>query len=486
MTRRLAGPAGATGLAERAGETIRLARGAADMAGDIGRLVSGFAGVTEAFNDLDFTEPGGTLELRRRVQQVTCLRIELPTVDALQLASVVVDADGVDDFSAETTSTASSLSKNFQQALQQGFLFDPDNTETAMRTTRQQRPWLEFAFEHPVMLQRIRLRNVPDHDELGLRNRGIQVLVRSADGCWSTIYDGVERERLFVQAVERRYAGQTLPQRARARVGRLLGRTHEGEQQLTDEDLLPAVCGGDLAKILTGIRLGDYTNADADLGRLDLSPAQKTRFRALVNERIAGRQLEWNLHGISRTFRFWSEQERSDYVGFAADVVDCLRDLNDNVCFGFGTALAIVRDQELIPHDNDADVIIGFDPSQASTLREGRKLIRQCLQDHGYRVSKSRVAHHWVQPSGGGPKLDAFAGIFEGDVISWYPGNRGRLTRQMMFPPQYWSFLGHSCPVPHEPKRYLEQIYGPDWKTPDPHFRHNLSQIRRQYKDIRD
>lgn len=359
MTLRLAGDGGGlNSLSKRTRDAVSLARGNADMTGDIDQLVSGFMKVAEAFHDLAFVIGGGTLELKRRIPEVTCLRIELPNTGALQLASVLIEADGVDDLVAQTTRTASSVSKGSQEKLDQGRLFDPDNTTTAVSTMRQKQPWLEIEFDHPVTVQKIRLRNTSD-EQLSLRNRGIQVLVRSGDGWWNTIYDGLERERSFVHAVERRYAGQTLPQRAGARLGRLAGRrSAETEQALPGPDTVPTESGADLVKILTRIQLGDYRYVEADLRRVRLEPEQKVKFRTLVTDRIAGRKREWSSHGIKRTFRFWSEQEKQDYVGFSVDVVRCLQELNENASLGFGTVLGLVRDHDLIPHDDDADVIV--------------------------------------------------------------------------------------------------------------------------------
>lgn len=487
MTVRLVGEdAGLSRLTGRARDAVRLARGDADMTGGIDQLVAGFVNVVESFPDLAFATAGGTLELARTIPEVTCVRIGLPAVGALRLASVLIDADEVEDLAAETTRRATSLSKGFQHTLEQGLLFDPDNTATAVSTARRQQPRLEITFDRPVTLRKIQLRNVAD-GELSLGNRGIQVLVRSGEGVWNTIYDGVQRERTFVHAVERRYAGQTLPQRAGTRFSRLVRRqSAESACGSLGADAVPIDRGADLIKILTELQLGDYRYVESNLRRVDLDPDQLARFRAGANTHLlAERKREWSLHGIKRTFRFWSEQEKQDYVGFAVDVVRCLQDLNENASLGFGTVLGLVRDHDLIPHDDDADVVIGFEPDQAATLSDGRKLIKQCLQDHGYIISKDRVAHYWVESPGIRRKLDAFAGIFEGDRISWYPGKRGVLTRQMMFPPTYIDRFGHSCPVPRETERYLETIYGPDWKTPDPNFRHAKSETRPEYASLR-
>lgn len=470
----------------RVRDTARLVRGNADMTGGIDELVAGFTKAVDAFGDRGFSKPGGTVELRHRIPEAQCVRIELPGTRALQLASVLIDADGIEDPAGHTKRTISSASKVDQQTLQQGLLFDRDNRAVAVQTKRQKQPWLEITFDQPVTLRKITLRNIADPEKSLGAVRGLQVLVRSGAGTWDTIYDEVASERAFVRAVERRYAGQTLPQRAGTRIGRIFKRTSDdGERPESGEDVVPVDRGADLMKILTNVWLGDYADVESYLRRVDLPQEQKSRFRARVNEQIAPRQREWSLHGIKRTFRFWSEQEKRDYVGFAVDVVRCLQDLNENVSLGFGTVLGLVRDRDLIAHDDDADVIIGFEPEQAATLEQGRELIKQCLQDHGYIISKDRLSHYWVEAPGIRRKLDAFAGIFEGDGIAWYPGRRGVLTRQMVFPPTYIERFGHSCPVPRETERYLEQIYGSDWRQPNPNFRHRKSEIRQQYDSLR-
>jgi hypothetical protein len=458
---------------------------ATDDSTAIDRLVTGFVKLTRSFSDLDFAGRGGALDLRRRLPSVSRVRIELPKLESLQLATIVIKAEGVSDLRQETTATVSSMVAESREAWQQRLLFDPANTATAVHTKKQQRPWLEIAFDRPVNVTRIFLRNVDDADSG--RARGIQVLARSQDHGWTTIYDGWRRERAFSHAVERQSA-RWIPTR-----GSAVRADPRCESQPPTKHVIPAVDSAsagaiaDLVGILTNIQLRDDAEIRRELASIELPAEDKARFKTRVNRWIAEPELEWNIHGISRTFRFWSEQQKQDYVGFAVDVTDCLRDLTDNVCFGFGSVLAVVRDHDLIPHDDDADVIVGFEPGQASTLAEGRKLIRECLGDHGYTVTaKNRYAHHFVWRRAGGQKLDAFAGIFEGNTISWYPGRRGLLTRDIMFPPSYRPLLGQACPVPQQPETYLEQIYGPDWQTPKPEFRHRWEDAREEYQDIRD
>jgi hypothetical protein len=217
---------------------------------------------------------------------------------------------------------------------------------------------------------------------------------------------------------------------------------------------------------------GDYKAARTALDKADLDDATQRRFRAVVNrELLADRSREWTVHGPQRCFRFWSDEEKVDYVRRAADTARDLAELSPNVCFGFGAALSVVRDGDLIPHDDDLDIIIGFDPEEAASLPAALKLVEQHMRGKGYVVRGNFMAHRHVAV-GRNKHVDVFVGLFEGDDIAWYPGKRGGLTRAIMFPATSRQLLGVACPLPAQPETYLERLYGPTWHTPDPNFRH--------------
>ena len=441
------------------------------MAIDLEGLVDDFVELAEGYSDLDFSAPYGRLNVTRQVPDVTCLRIELPWPNKteLQLASVLIDADGLDDPVAQTERRMSSAwSDEHAELLQRGDLFKPKRRQAAVRTKWEDRPWLEIEFKQPVDLRRLRLRNIGGNGPGGssTRVRGIHVLVRTTDGWWTTIYDGWQREREFLQKVERKYSGAPLARSLETKVRRRLNRPATPQDHRVE---------GDLIKILASMQIGTYNTLKVfkDLNRVGLSLEEVAQLQRLVTDKIlAKRQMEFNLHGLRRTFRFWSEAEKRRYLEFTVDVANCLRKLNDNVCLGFGSVLAVVRDHELLPHDDDLDVIIGFDPDQAATLAEGRELVKKCLTDNGFKVVGNFTSHTWVYPPWGGSKIDAFVSIFEGDSIAWYPSRRGTLTRDVMFPPSEQALMGIDCPVPRQPEAYLEGVYGPGWATPDPHYRH--------------
>lgn len=488
---------------------------------DLVDLVDGFVRLVDSsFPDIGFTGSEGEIELTEPIAAVTVLRLELPTTEFLHLASVLIEADGLDDPVAQTTRTMSSAWKDYEQILEQGRIFDPENSDKGFHTRKETLPWMEISFDQPRDVSRVRLVNCAGPNSV--RGRGIAVGVRTADGRYRTVYDGAAREREFIHAAEdyaNRYpesaknpespqspgADSTtkgahsttkgpelvegLISRARSMVGALRGpstssgRSGAGSGPLgaASSDVDPLV--PKLVKIMTMIALQDDTAVRWALERSGGSPDQVRQFRTEVNRRLLfARERELTSHGVRRSFRFWTPQQQQSYLGFALDVVEALRELTPNVCFGFGSALAIVRDQELIPHDDDLDVLIGFEPEQAGTHTEGRQLIRDCLTAKGFKITGGMTAYQWVTRSTGGTRLDVFIGVFEADDISWYPGKRGALTRDMMFPPVEREFLGRQCPVPTRAEAYLEQIYGPGWVHPDPGFKHTWDPT--QYADI--
>ena len=184
------------------------------------------------------------------------------------------------------------------------------------------------------------------------------------------------------------------------------------------------------------------------------------------------RALEWTAHGPTRSFRFWTPEEKVEYVRLTVSVAAALRELTPHVCFGYGAALAVVRDGDLIPHDDDLDLIVAFEPGEARTLPEAHALVEEHLRARGFAVKGDFFGHRHVAATPGAKNVDVFSGLFEGDRISWYPGTRGALDRRTMFPTSEGELLGVACPLPAHPVTYLETIYGPGWSTPDPGFRH--------------
>lgn len=402
------------------------------------------------FPELGHLGPGGVLRVPVDVGPVTRLRLELPR-QFLHLQSIgLTTADG-SDAAAGAEVTASSWYGRYGEQFDPARLFDWDSPRgTVVHTEKDDPSWVEVSFARPVQLTEVRLRNVAS--DTAARAARLKVVVRTR---WRrhVVFDGAARHEQLRAAVDAYDLGSAGPE-VRA--------------------LLP---------ILVDTFRGDYPAARRRLKEAELDPDVVTAFRGVVNaELLPSRERLWTIHGPTRSFRFWTPEEQHAYVRFAVEVVDALREVTPHVSFGFGAVLSVVRDRALIPHDDDLDIIIGFEPHEASSLAEGLAVVTAALQERGFSVRGNYSAHRQI---GRGPRskhVDVFVGLFEGDVISWYPGTRGALDRDTMYPTTTAPLLGIQCPIPARPEAYLAALYGEGWHTPDPNFTHRWD--RSSYADL--
>jgi hypothetical protein len=416
-------------------------------------------GLLAAFPDLEFLVPTGQLRINLDRADLVALRLELPTKQFLHLHSIrVIGLDGEPfepaDLVAGTKRTASSAWRHYADVLAEGTIFDPDPGHgTALHTLGDEPPWCEIEFDEPVAVSQVVLRNLVE--STSRRARGLRVLIRCGTSDWELVYDG----------------GQSVTALTAAFATRALHRDFADWHHAAVDEVL--------AKAL----LGDFKAAAMVLdGHSALDVDARQAVRSGVSAAVLSKhEHEWTIHGAQRSFRFWSEAEVRDYVGAAVGLAADIATLTDKVCFGFGSALGLVRDGGPIPHDDDIDLIVGFEQSEAASLTDALELLRRHLEPLGYSVTGKHLAHRWVSRPGD-KAIDVFAGIFEGDTIAWYPGRRGSLTRELMFPVATMPLHGHSCPLPRDPAGYLEQVYGPTWRVPNPGFAHRWE--RTEFADL--
>ncbi|WP_392542438.1 hypothetical protein [Oryzobacter telluris] len=404
--------------------------------------------VLRDFPDLAWVGPSGVLEVPVTVGRVSVLRLEL-TDQFLHLQSIGLETADGSDASAGATVTASSWYGSYRETFTPGALFDWDRPGgTRVHTEKDANGWVEVRFAKPVALTTVRLRNVAN--ETAARASTLRVTARTRFRS-HVLFDGQARHR----------------QLRRTAAGLPLGGA--------DTDLVA------LRDAVVDCARGAYPKA---LKRLDgVDPELVKAFRALVNEELLPpRELLWTIHGAHRSFRFWSDEEKVTYVRFASEVVEALRELTPHVCLGFGSVLSVVRDKALIPHDDDLDLIIGFEPHEAATLADGLETVSAFLRERGFDVRGTWSAHRQVGRTARSKHVDVFVGLFEGDAISWYPGTRGGLDRSTMYPTAVAELLGVECRVPARAEVYLERLYGPGWVSPDPNFAHRWD--RSSYADL--
>lgn len=408
------------------------------------RLAQLISAAYEEFPEVDVLRPGGELRVGLGQQPVDRVRIDLGVRAPLLVGSLdLVPVDGTRrDLEDAARVTASS---GGDDDLTLGRLLDPPDGRPAFASVAEDHPWLEIALSPPTRLRTIALRSVGSRRAELLRD--VRILVAAPGEELRVVHDAA--------------ADQT---RLSAFLDSLVARSPSELR----EDL------GRLAPLLTLALAGRYREARAGLkAAKDLSPDVVATFKRAVNEGfLMGRQLEWTSHGPLRSFRFWSAREKTDYVRLATEVADELTGLTPHVCFGFGAALAAVRDHDLIPHDDDLDLIVAFEPHEASSLPEALARVEEFLRPRGFTVSGDFFSHRHVGRAGA-KKIDVFCGLFEGDRVSWYPGVRRGLAREAVFPVSHTDLLGVRCPLPADPETYLSTVYGTGWNSSDPGFKHS-------------
>ncbi|MBR7799112.1 tetratricopeptide repeat protein [Undibacterium fentianense] len=156
------------------------------------------------------------------------------------------------------------------------------------------------------------------------------------------------------------------------------------------------------------------------------------------------------------------------------DVRRCLQDAQIEWCLYAGTLLGIVRDGALIEGDKDLDIAIHYDVDRD-------RLMQILMARHVFRVLPSRKMNNerpymssmslvhqaskividcfFLRPDGDHHFISGVEHIGQ-DVLA--------RVRRFEFKQIRWKDASWS--VPSEPEQYLQDVYGKDWRKPDPYF----------------
>ncbi len=414
----------------------------------------------ELLPELDFLRIDGSLRVDVGPTPIHGIRLDLRTGQPLHLRSVTVAGVSAQPAAVVTASGWSDA------PVEAADLMDDDPAEDAEHVTNAaEHTWLELTWDDGVPADGVLLRNV--RSQWCHRGSGVVVSVRVPSGAWCTVFDGAARVEAARQSVL-----------ARAR-------------EEYEEEQLVALMG-----CVFATAVGEYHDARMTVAsfKRKMSDDRRAALKAVVNPTfLHERDREWTAHGPNRSFRYWSTQEKQVYLASAAELAADLRELTPRVCFGFGAALAVERDRDLIPHDDDLDLIIAFGSDEAITLEDGLARVEVHLRSLGYEVLGTGFAHRQAGRPGA-KRVDVFVGLFDHGTrwwnrrrigrtaVAWYPGPRDVLTVSDVFPASYQTVLGVEVPMPRSPERYLRTQYGASWRVPDPGFRHRWA--RAPYGDI--
>jgi Flp pilus assembly protein TadD len=146
----------------------------------------------------------------------------------------------------------------------------------------------------------------------------------------------------------------------------------------------------------------------------------------------------------------------------------------------YGTLLGIYRDSEILPHDKDLDVGLHWSSSRS-------QLIQVLLASGQYWIDPKALAQPklseedilnpcalniGVIEKSSGISIDFFFFKPEGDVVlsGFYHLPDPLLWRFTPFELQSIEYKGYTFKTPGDPEVYLRDIYGENWRVPDPYF----------------
>jgi hypothetical protein len=141
----------------------------------------------------------------------------------------------------------------------------------------------------------------------------------------------------------------------------------------------------------------------------------------------------------------------------------------------FGTLLGAARSGKVIGYDSDIDLAyLSHQATPAAMAREMFGMTR-ALRRRGMRVlnkSGSFITVLFTSPDGGQGSIDIYTTFYVGEMLHETATVRAPVPRGAVEPLSTIEFEGRPLPAPADPDVLLTASYGPDWRIPDPSFRH--------------
>lgn len=144
----------------------------------------------------------------------------------------------------------------------------------------------------------------------------------------------------------------------------------------------------------------------------------------------------------------------------------------------FGTLLGAARSGSVIGHDSDIDLCFLSDKATPAEMAIELWDVARALHDAGISVKHKTASFLTVvyrAPDGVQDGIDIYTCFHIDGLLHETATVRAPVPRGAILPLRTLEFEGRQMPAPADPDRLLTVSYGPNWRVPDPSFRHEPS-----------
>jgi hypothetical protein len=179
-------------------------------------------------------------------------------------------------------------------------------------------------------------------------------------------------------------------------------------------------------------------------------------------------------HGIHHSYLM---QHKDLFLDGAEKLILTLQGMQYQPMIAYGTLLGAIRDQSLIPHDDDMDLILICRATDRTAVEQEMTALAEQLRHIGYRVVQLLPASLNMRVYDGnlGVEYDIFpcwrSSHNESELFLHMEkmGIRA-IPENIVYPPKNVTLHGRSMPAPADPPAFLNERYGPGWTTPNQFF----------------
>lgn len=195
---------------------------------------------------------------------------------------------------------------------------------------------------------------------------------------------------------------------------------------------------------------------------------ERAEFERLLEAHAA--PLQMGPHGIGTLLADIESRRAWPQVAAAITVLES----RGHPCFAVsGTLLGLVRDGDLLPHDDDVDLAVLLDATTHEAAVEEWLRLRAQLLGEGVldeEFERRGLLHTRLRPLDKEVPVDLFPAWTHGDELYIWPSCRGSARLDDLVPLGSRQAAEVPIPVPRDPELLLDANYGPGWRTPDPEW----------------